>query len=186
MYFNQHRLAQVVHWQSHATALQRQLDDLADVRLQLQELQRSQQLQEETSVLNATRDSEPLVEPVSSEELHMMLKRQRQVACAAFNCQLTAPTFLPSPFPSLFQRIRELSEEKSHLEENILGLAERFRTFTLQANMPLPLPEDIEADIAKLREQYEQRQQAAVAYVKLACDAGAEIVLYIQNRKLLA
>ncbi len=74
------------------------------------------------------------------------------------------------------QRIRDLSEEKLHLEENILALAERFRAFSLQAGFPPPLPKDIEADIAKLREQYEQRQAAAVAYVKLACDEGAAVM----------
>lgn len=81
----------------------------------------------------------------------------------------------PAPPPPFLQRIRDLSEEKLHLEENILALAERFRAFSLQANIGPPLPQDIEADIAKLREQYEKRQEAAVAYVKLACDEGAAV-----------
>jgi hypothetical protein len=73
-------LRQAQHWQAQAASLQKQLDALADVQEQLQELKAMKLQEEQTRLRDMAQDADAVCEGGSAAETAMMLKSQQQVA----------------------------------------------------------------------------------------------------------
>jgi hypothetical protein len=128
---------QVEHWKGRAELLQQQLGELEAAHA----LQAQERLQEQEMMSRDRAADADVMSDAAFRQQQMTIRSQQKVKVlqksSASTHKASAPDAPPPPPPppppyppspiSLNQRIRELSEDKARLEDNILALAERYQ-----------------------------------------------------------